>query len=172
MIGAAKVTASDAPIDEFCARNMPLVTTFARNRAPFTSMHSHAAAPELSGSLFRVYDGVKVPLSARSPQKRAEGLCGGAAKHCYVKSVMPARYGKNNAGGAYVRAGHADNQSAPHRRPMNIITLRYRASAPPPRAEPFFCCPGHFRLAETDSFFHHTASARLPSRSWRVFRKL
>lgn len=30
----------------------------------------------------------KVPLSARSPQKLAEGLCGGAAKRCYGKCFL------------------------------------------------------------------------------------
>lgn len=50
-------------------------------------MHSHAAAPKSSGAFFRAMDRGKVPETARTRQKRAEELCGGAAKRCYGKSA-------------------------------------------------------------------------------------
>lgn len=49
----SKLRARSPLSDEFCAGNLPLVTTFARNRAPFTSVHSHAGAPKTSGAFFR-----------------------------------------------------------------------------------------------------------------------
>jgi len=80
VIGASKVTASDAPCDEFYAGNPPLVPASARNQAPFTSVHSHADAQKSSGTFFRDMDRGKVPETSLRPQKRAEGLYGGAAK--------------------------------------------------------------------------------------------
>ena len=38
----------------FFVQNPRLVTTYARNRPPFTSVHSHAAAQKSSGAFFRV----------------------------------------------------------------------------------------------------------------------
>ena len=35
-----------------------------------------------------------MPETAVRPQNRAEGPCGGAGKHCYVKNGMPGGYGK------------------------------------------------------------------------------
>ena len=44
--------------------------------------------------VFSRYGQGKVPETARTRQKRAEGLCGGAGKGCYGKSMMPGGYGK------------------------------------------------------------------------------
>jgi len=53
----SKLRAREALSDEFCARNPPLVTTSARNRAPFTSVHSHAPAQKSSGRFFTIWTG-------------------------------------------------------------------------------------------------------------------
>jgi len=77
VIGASKVTASDAPCDEFYAANPPLVTTYMRNRPPFTIVHSHAAAPKSSDAFFHDMDEKEFrfwPGRARNALRASQGV--------------------------------------------------------------------------------------------------
>lgn len=68
-----------------CARNGRLQYLHALIFRDEFSLHSHADALKSSGAFFGVMDREK----ALRPQKRAEGPCGGADKHCYVKRECP-----------------------------------------------------------------------------------
>lgn len=73
----SKLRARSPLSDEFCAGNLPLVTTFARNRAPFTSVHSHAGAPKTSGAFFRDMAGErcrKRPSGRRMALRASQGV--------------------------------------------------------------------------------------------------
>lgn len=61
------------------------VALMPRNEPPFTCVHSHAGAQKSSGVFFSDTDGEMVPEMALRPQKRAEGVPGGAGKNSYVK---------------------------------------------------------------------------------------
>lgn len=82
--------------DEFCAGNMALVTTFARNSPAFTCVHSHAAEPESSGAFFRVWDGERCRKRPSGRRIALRGFQGVRARDVMVNSpVGQLRYKKS-----------------------------------------------------------------------------
>jgi len=103
---------------------------------------------EIIRRAFGRYGQGKVLETTRSRQDRAEGVCGGAGKHCYVKSVMSGGYGKNCGTRADARGNPAHTDRVLHQgfrkfQPLHVFV---------PPAGAFFSPAGHSGLQNRADF--------------------